>query len=78
MCIKIGMLRSIIRLVRVWCGILVSAAGFIDYGCSFECLVVGIQNKAVYANVWDTICESMGECTQVYNCIQFITEIDQS
>ena len=37
MFIKIGMLFSIIRLVRVWCGILIRAAGLIENGFSFEC-----------------------------------------
>ena len=32
MCIDIEMLFSIIRVVRMWCGILVSAAGFINNG----------------------------------------------
>ena len=47
MYIKIGVLFSIIRLVRVWCGILVSAAGLIDNGCSFKWSVAELQNKAV-------------------------------
>ena len=47
MCITIGMLFSIIRVVRVWCGILVSAAVSIDNGCSFECSVAVLQNKTV-------------------------------
>ena len=32
MCIEIDVLFSIIRVVRMWCGILVSAAGFINNG----------------------------------------------
>ena len=52
MCIKIGMLFSIIRLVKVWCGILVSAADLIDNGFSFECSVAGLQNKAVWTGEW--------------------------
>ena len=47
MCIKIGVLFSIIRVVRVWCGILVSAAGFINNGCSFECSMAVLQNKTM-------------------------------
>ena len=47
MCIDIEMLFSIIRVVRVWCGILVSAAGFIDNGGMLECLVAGIQTTTV-------------------------------
>ena len=47
MCIKIGMLFSIIGVVRVWCDILVSAAGFNNNGCSFQCSMAGLQNKTV-------------------------------
>ena len=37
------MLFSIFRVVRMWCGILVSAAGFINNGGMFECSMAGIQ-----------------------------------
>ena len=47
MCIKIGVLFSIIRLVRVWCDIVVSAVALINNGCRFECSVAGFQDKAV-------------------------------
>ena len=47
MCNEIGMLFSIIRVVRVVCGILVSAAGFIDNGGMLECSVAGIQTTTV-------------------------------
>ena len=47
MFIEISVLFSIIRVVRVWCGILISAAGLIDNDCSFEWSMAGIQNKAV-------------------------------
>ena len=47
MCITIDVLFSIIRVVREWCGILVSAAGFHDNGCSLESSVAGLQNKTV-------------------------------
>ena len=47
MCIKIGVLFSIIGVVGVRCDILVSAAGFINNGCSFECSMAGLQNKTV-------------------------------
>ena len=47
MCIKINVLFSIIRVVRVWCGILVSAAGLINNGGMIECLVAMIQNTTM-------------------------------
>ena len=43
MCIKIDVLFSIIRVVRVWCGMLVSAAGIMKNGGMFEPLKAGIQ-----------------------------------
>ena len=42
MCIEIGMLFSIIRVLMVCRGILVSAAGFIDNGGMFECWMAAI------------------------------------
>ena len=48
MCTKLDVLFSIIRVVGVWCDILVSAAGFINNGCSYECSMAGLQNKTVY------------------------------
>ena len=47
MCIKIGVLFSIIGVMAVWCDILVSAAGFINNGCSINCSMAGLQNKTV-------------------------------
>ena len=47
MCIKIGVLFSIIGVVAVWCDILVSAAGIINNGCSINCSMAGLQNKTV-------------------------------
>ena len=47
MCGKIGVLFSIIDVVRIWCSILVGAAGFINNGCRIECSVAGFQDKAV-------------------------------
>ena len=43
MCNEIEMLFILIRVVWMWCGILVSAAGFINNGGMFECSVAGIQ-----------------------------------
>ena len=43
MCIKIDVLLNIIRVVRVWCDILVSAAGFIKDGGMFEYSEAGIH-----------------------------------
>ena len=43
---KIGVLFSIIRVVRMWCGILVSAAGFTNNECKYKSLVAGFQDKA--------------------------------
>ena len=45
-CTKIGVLLTINRVVCV-CVIMVSATTFVNNGCSFECLVLGFQNKAV-------------------------------
>ena len=47
MCIEIDVLFSIIRVVRMWCGILVSAAGFINNGGMFKFSMAGIQNTTV-------------------------------
>ena len=47
MCIEIDVLFSIIRVVRMWCGILVSAAGFINNGGMFECSMAGIKHTTV-------------------------------
>ena len=41
------MLFSIIRVVRMGCGIMVSAAGFINNGGMLECSVAGIQYTTV-------------------------------
>ena len=43
MCDDIKMLFSIIRVVRMWCGILVSAAGFINNVDMMKCSMAGIQ-----------------------------------
>ena len=51
MCIDIEMLFSIIQVEKVWCGILVSAAGFINNGGMQECSVAGIQTKTVYCRM---------------------------
>ena len=45
--INIDVLFSIIRVVGVWCGMLVSAGGFINNGGMFDCLMAGIQNTTV-------------------------------
>ena len=45
MCIKIGVLFTGIRVLRL--GVVVSAAAFINYGCRFKCLVGRFQGKAV-------------------------------
>ena len=47
MCIEIGVLFDIIRVMRVWCDIVVSAVALINNGCRFECSVAGLQDKAV-------------------------------
>ena len=47
MCIKKDVLFSIIQDVRVWCGILVSAAGFNNNGGMFEYSMAGIHNTTV-------------------------------
>ena len=47
MCIKIDVFLSSIRGVRMWCGILVSAASFINNGGMFECSVAGIQTTTM-------------------------------
>ena len=36
MCIKIGELFSVLRVVGLWCGIKVSAAAFINNGCELD------------------------------------------
>ena len=47
MSINIDVLFSIIRVVGVWCGILVSEIGFIINGGMFDCLMAEIQNTTV-------------------------------
>ena len=47
MCITIGVLFSIIQVVRVWFGILVSAAGFINNRSTLKDSVAGLQNETV-------------------------------
>ena len=69
MCNEIEMLFSIIRVVRMWCGILVSAAGFITNGGMFECSVAGIQNTTVYNKNTPIIRESMGKCTHGHSLL---------
>ena len=43
----VGVLFDIIRVMRVWCDIVVSAAVLINNGCRFECLAAGFQDKAM-------------------------------
>ena len=47
MCINRDVLFSIIRVVRVWCDIVVSAVALINNGCMLECSVAVFQDKAV-------------------------------
>ena len=49
-------------MVIVWCGILVSAGGFIKNGGMFKCSVAGIEIIMVYTEVWTTISESTVKC----------------
>ena len=59
------------------CGILVSAAGFINNGGMLECSVAGIQYITVWNGWWDTMCESMRKCTHGNSLRYIITDIDQ-
>ena len=45
--IKVDVFFNNNEVVRVWCGILVSAAGFINNDGMFECLVAEIQYTTV-------------------------------
>ena len=47
MCVKINVLFSIIRVMKVYCGTLVGAAGFINNGGMFQCETEAIQNTTV-------------------------------
>ena len=56
------MLFSIIRVVRMWCGILVSAAGFTNNGGMFECSVAKKQLQQCrmdggtpYVSLWGNV-----------------------
>ena len=44
MCIEIGVLFSIMRVVGMWNGLAVSAAAVIKNDCKIEFLVAGFQN----------------------------------
>ena len=78
MSINIDVLFSIIRVVKVWCGISVSTAGFINNGGMFEFLVEKIQNKTVQTGRGGTICEYIRMCTHDHNLLYIITKDDQS
>ena len=69
MCIEIGVLFSIISVVRVWCDIVVSAVALINNGCRFECLVPGFQDKAKCSGEWDAIGVFIEDCRQRYNVV---------
>ena len=62
MYINIGVLFSIIQTARVWCDILVSAAGIIHNGGRCKSLVAGLQDMAVLTRWWGAVCELMLMC----------------
>ena len=47
MCIDIAVLFGNIGVIRKWCDIMVSAAGFVNNGGKLECLVTDFQDMAV-------------------------------
>ena len=69
MCIKIDVLLSIIQVVRVWCGILVSATGHINNGGMLKCSVAGIQNTTMQTGEWNMVTEVIQNCTAEYNML---------
>ena len=78
MCTKTDVLFSIDRVVRVWCGMLDSTAGFLNNGGMFEWSVAGIQNTTVKNGVWNTIYESIAKCTHKHHMLYIITKVDHS
>ena len=77
MCNNIDVLFSIIRVERVWCGMLVSAAGFINNGDMFEYLPAGIQNTIMSIEDWGMVCEAIGKCTHGHTLFYIFTKDDQ-
>ena len=47
MCINIGVLFGIIRVVRVWCGIMIVAVGITNKVARYDSSMPGFQNQTV-------------------------------
>ena len=76
MCIKIDVLFSIIQVVRVQCGKLVSAAGSINNGGMFECLVSGVHYTTIKMERWAryvNLQTSVHTTTVCFKSLQMIT-----
>ena len=78
MCNVIKMLFSIIRMVRMWCGILVSAAGFITNGGMFECSVALIQLQSCRMDGGIRHVSPWGNVHMATVCITSLQNDDQS
>ena len=51
----------------MWCGILISAAGFNNNGGMLECSMAEIELTTIITGEWGTICESKKKCTICLN-----------